>query len=79
KRSFLEIVEAAIFTILGFCKKVLSEQAFASGIEMDVSMEVDTSDIFQKVVEDFFRKHINNSETNFGYLQIYKLHTPEKF
>ncbi|MDE4969612.1 hypothetical protein, partial [Francisella tularensis] len=39
----------------------------------------DTSDIFQKVVEDFFRKHINKSETNLGYLQIYKLHTPEKF
>lgn len=79
KRSLLEIDEAAIFTIHGFCKKVLSEQAFASGIEMDVSMEVDTSDILQKVVEDFFRKHINKSETNFGYLQIYKLHTPEKF
>ncbi|MDE4953047.1 hypothetical protein NAI68_09590, partial [Francisella tularensis subsp. holarctica] len=53
--------------------------AFASGFEMDVSMDVDNSDIFQKVVEDFFRKHINKSETNFGYLQIYKLHTPEKF
>lgn len=79
KRSLLEIDEAAIFTIHGFCKKVLSEQAFASGMEMDVSMEVDTSDILQKVVEDFFRKHINKSETNFGYLQIYKLHTPEKF
>ncbi|MBK2356905.1 exodeoxyribonuclease V subunit beta [Francisella hispaniensis] len=79
KRSLLEIDEAAIFTIHGFCKKVLSEQAFASGMEMDVSMEVDTSDILQKVVEDFFRKHINKSETNFGYLQAYKLHTPEKF
>lgn len=53
KRSLLEIDEAAIFTIHGFCKKVLSEQAFASGMEMDVSMEVDTSDILQKVVEDF--------------------------
>ncbi|AEE26724.1 exodeoxyribonuclease V subunit beta [Francisella hispaniensis] len=79
KRSLLEIDEAAIFTIHGFCKKVLSEQAFASGMEMDVSMEVDTSDILQKVVEDFFRKHINKSETNFEYLQEYSLHTPEKF
>ncbi|MEY8765711.1 MULTISPECIES: exodeoxyribonuclease V subunit beta [Francisella] len=79
KRSLLEIDEAAIFTIHGFCKKVLSEQAFASGIEMDVSMEVDTSDILQKVVEDFFRKHINKNKTNFEYLQAYKLHTPEKF
>ena len=79
KRSLLEIDEAAIFTIHGFCKKVLSEQAFASGMEMDVSMEVDTSDILQKVVEDFFRKNINKNQTNFEYLQVYKIHTPEKF
>ncbi|MBK2092938.1 exodeoxyribonuclease V subunit beta [Francisella philomiragia] len=79
KRSLLEIDEAAISTIHGFCKKVLSEQAFASGIEMDVSMEVDTSDILQKVVEDFFRKHINKNKTNFEYLQAYKLHTPDMF
>ncbi|API87202.1 UvrD-helicase domain-containing protein [Francisella uliginis] len=79
KRALLEIDEAAIFTIHGFCKKVLSEQAFASGMEMDVSMEVDTSDILQKVVEDFFRKHINKNKTNFGYLKAYNLHTPEKF
>ncbi|AJI57847.1 exodeoxyribonuclease V, beta subunit [Francisella philomiragia] len=79
KRALLEVDEAAIFTIHGFCKKVLSEQAFASGIEMDVSMEVDTSDILQKVVEDFFRKHINKNKTNFEYLQAYKLHTPDMF
>ncbi|MBK2029202.1 exodeoxyribonuclease V subunit beta [Francisella noatunensis] len=79
KRSLLEIDEAAIFTIHGFCKKVLSEQAFASGMEMDVSMEVDTSDILQKVVEDFFRKYINKNKTNFEYLQAYKLHTPDMF
>ncbi|MED7788456.1 UvrD-helicase domain-containing protein [Francisella sp. 19X1-34] len=79
KRSLLEIDEAAIFTIHGFCKKILSEQAFASGIEMDVSMEVDTSDILQKVIEDFFRKNINKNKTNFEYLKVYSLHTPEKF
>ncbi|GAB4222356.1 MAG: hypothetical protein Kow0076_3360 [Francisella sp.] len=68
KRSLLEIDEAAIFTIHGFCKKILSEQAFASGIEMDVSMEVDSSNILQKAVENFFRKNINKNPTNFEYL-----------
>lgn len=79
KRALLEIDEAAIFTIHGFCKKVLSEQAFASGIEMDVTMEVDTSDILHKVVEDFFRKNINKNQTKFEYLKAYNLHTPGKF
>lgn len=79
KRALLEIDEAAIFTIHGFCKKVLSEQAFTSGIEMDVLMEVDTSDILQKVVEDFFRNNINNNQENYEYLKAFKLHTPEKF
>ncbi|MDE5019055.1 hypothetical protein NAI67_13960, partial [Francisella tularensis subsp. holarctica] len=45
----------------------------------DVFMDVVTSVIFNKVVEVFFRIHIYKSETNFGYLQIYKLHNPEKF
>ncbi len=79
KRALLEIDEAAILTIHGFCKKVLSEHAFASGIEMDVSMEVDTSDILQKVVEDYFIKNINKSETNYQYFKEYSVHTPEKF
>ena len=79
KRALLEIDEAAIFTIHGFCKKVLSEQAFASGIEMDITMETDTFAILEKTVEQYFRKHINSNKEKFELLRSQKCHTPEKF
>ena len=79
KRALLEIDEASIFTIHGFCKKVLSEQAFASGIEMDITMETDTFGTLGKVVEQYFRKHININKEKFELLRSLKCHTPEKF
>ena len=79
KRALLEIDEAAIFTIHGFCKKVLSEQAFASGIEMDITMETDTFSTLKKMVEQYFRKHINLNKEKFELLRSLKCHTPEKF
>jgi exodeoxyribonuclease V beta subunit len=79
KKALLEVDEAAIFTIHGFCKRVLSQQAFTSGLEMDVSMEVDTDDILLEVVEDYFRKYINTDAEKFSLLQVNKWHTPEKF
>ena len=79
KRALLEIDEASIFTIHGFCKKVLSEQAFASGIEMDITMEADTFGTLGKVVEQYFRKHINLNKEKFELLRSLKCHIPEKF
>ena len=79
KRALLEIDEATIFTIHGFCKKVLSEQAFASGIEMDITMEIDTFGTLEKVVEQYFRKHINFNKEKFELLRSQDCHTPDKF
>jgi exodeoxyribonuclease V beta subunit len=79
KRALLEVDEAAIFTIHGFCKKILSEQAFASGIEMDITMETDTFGILKKTVEQYFRKYINADKEKFELLRLQGWHTPEKF
>ena len=79
KKALLEVDEAAIFTIHGFCKKVLSQQAFASGMDMDVSMEVNTDDILLETVEDYFRNVINKDTNKFNLLKANKWHTPEKF
>ncbi len=51
--------EAAIFTIHGFCRRVLSEKAFSSG--MDFAAEVLTNDlsILESVVADFARSRLN--------------------
>ena len=79
KKSLLNIDESAIFTIHGFCKKVLSEQAFAGGLDIGVSMEVNTDDLLLAVTEEYFRKFINTDEKKFKWLQDKKCYSPNKF
>jgi exodeoxyribonuclease V beta subunit len=48
--------EAAIFTIHGFCQRVLTEMAFESGNLFDAELITDQQDILLEVVDDFYRK-----------------------
>ena len=48
--------QAAIFTIHGFCQRVLGDQAFASGAEFDTALIMDETDLLQQVVDDFWRQ-----------------------
>ena len=50
--------EAAIFTIHGFCRRTLHENAFESGSLFDTELVTDPSDILQENVEDFWRRHL---------------------
>ncbi len=49
--------EAAIFTIHGFCQRVLTEMAFESGNLFDAELITDQRDILLEVVDDFYRRH----------------------
>jgi len=49
--------EAAIFTIHGFCRRMLSENAFESGSLFDTELVEDESDIVDGVIDDFWRIH----------------------
>ncbi len=48
--------EAAIFTIHSFCKRVLGDHAFESGLSFDTELLADTRDLLQEIVEDFWRR-----------------------
>ena len=48
--------EAAIFTIHGFCKRVLSDNAFESGLSFETELLADTDDLLQEIVDDFWRR-----------------------
>jgi len=50
--------DAAIFTIHGFCQRVLTESAFESGMEFDSELLPDESDILRDIVDDFWRREI---------------------
>jgi exodeoxyribonuclease V beta subunit len=47
--------EAAIFTIHGFCRRVLNEHSLESGVLFDSELLVDQRDLLKEITEDFFR------------------------
>lgn len=62
--------EAAIFTIHGFCARVLSENAFECGSSFDAELVPDTSALGHEVVEDFWRVRLFGESPDFlEYLQ----------
>lgn len=53
--------EAAIYTIHGFCQRILQENAFASGSLFDTELITDDQEIRREIVEDFWRIHFYES------------------
>ena len=47
--------EAAVFTIHGFCHKILKENAFESGFLFDLELSGEQRSVLQEVVDDFWR------------------------
>jgi len=55
RTALLNIDEAAIFTIHGFCKRVLNQHAFASGIAFNALMESNSKTIELEACQDWYR------------------------
>ena len=49
--------EAAIFTIHGFCRRMLHENAFESGSLFDTELVTDPTPMIRECLDDFWRKH----------------------
>ncbi|MDT8335054.1 MAG: exodeoxyribonuclease V subunit beta [Desulfurivibrionaceae bacterium] len=50
--------EAAIFTIHGFCRRVLNEHSLESAVFFDSELLADQHDLLKEIAEDFFRKNL---------------------
>lgn len=48
---------AAVFTIHGFCQRLLGERAFESGHLFDTELATDVSGVWQAVADDYWRRH----------------------
>ncbi len=57
--------EASIFTIHSFCKQMLQDNAFASGVLFDVELITDQNYLLYEIVEDFWRQHFYNASQLF--------------
>lgn len=66
--------EAAIFTIHGFCKKILQDSALESFSFFDIQLNPDSHPTLKEIVDDFWRIHLYKS----SFLFIHYL-SQEKF
>jgi len=69
--------EAAIYTIHGFCHRILKEHAFESGVIFDAELLTDISHMIQDIADDFFRHHMYEASLLFLQYAWEKGHSPD--
>ncbi len=57
--------EAAIFTIHGFCQRMLQENAFESGVAFDTELITNQSPLLTEVVQDFWVRELHAAPPDF--------------
>ena len=68
--------EAAIYTIHGFCQRMLLENSFESNTLFDTQLVADDSHLIREIVEDFWRRIFSQSSDLFSQYAADKL-TPD--
>ncbi|WP_218311985.1 exodeoxyribonuclease V subunit beta [Alteromonas antoniana] len=76
RAALLELDDAAVFTIHGFCNKVMSQLAFDSGAPMSQSLATDTREMYLDAASDWLRMQSRHSD-NFELLAAQGWHQPE--
>jgi exodeoxyribonuclease V beta subunit len=69
--------EAAIFTIHGFCQRVLADSAFESGMPFATELLPDQREILQEIVEDFWRQEFYEASPLLVNYLLDEGHSPE--
>jgi len=69
--------EAAIYTIHGFCHRILKENAFESGVIFDAELLTDISHLIQETADDFFRQHFYEASLLFLQYARNTGHSPD--
>lgn len=76
-RALRDFDEAAIYTIHGFCQRVLKENAYESGTLFDTELVTDQSEIKREVVEDFWRRRFSGALPEFTAYALEQKYSPE--
>ncbi len=69
--------QASIFTIHGFCMRVLRDHAFASGMMFDAELVTDQDVFVREIVYDFWRRHFYRASPLFLNYALNKGVSPE--
>lgn len=67
---------AAIFTIHGFCRRLLQYFAFETGQLFQSELVQDNRTLIQELVQDFWRLHITSAPYEFAHFALNKLKGP---
>jgi exodeoxyribonuclease V beta subunit len=77
--SLIDFDKAAIFTIHGFCQRVLHENAFETRNLFDTELIANQTHLIQEVVDDFWRKRFYQAPVEFISYAINRINGPEYF
>ncbi len=71
--------ETAIYTIHGFCQRMLADNAFASGSHFDMELIADQTNLEREFARDFWRRHFYDAHPLMVQYAISKKITPDTF
>jgi exodeoxyribonuclease V beta subunit len=77
--ALVEFDKASIFTIHGFCARILFEHAFETGNLFDTELISDQTELIREVVEDYWRKNFYNAPLEFISFFTKKIKGPGYF
>jgi len=77
KAELRDFDEAAIFTIHGFCRRILFENAFETGCPFDTELITNMDVFVREIAHDFWRRHAYKAFPEFIYYLPEKNISPE--
>ena len=79
RRALMDFDQAAIYTIHGFCQRILHEYAFETGSPFDAELVPDQSRILRDIAQDFWRLHVCPAPVEFIAYAWDELKGPSRF
>ncbi len=77
-QALLAMDEAAVFTLHGFCNRILKQLAFETGGALSVELNQDALPLMEQVVQDWFRTHRHDASIMWALAEN-GWQTPEAF
>ncbi|MBW1796879.1 MAG: exodeoxyribonuclease V subunit beta [Deltaproteobacteria bacterium] len=76
REALRDFDKAAIFTIHGFSRRVLHENAFESGCLFDTELVTEQENLKREIVDDFWRRHFYQASPLFVNYALHKKFSP---
>lgn len=79
QKALVDFDQASIFTIHGFCQRILHEHTFETGNLFDAELITDQRELLDEIADDFWRKHLYRAQPEVVQYVLDRLKTPQYF